>query len=269
MGRSAEAMHRDAADMANRGKLLAAQRLLSRARGLTEDANLQARIAATLAVTLARTGHLEEAERVCLAALESPGLTRETTAILEAQMGVITEWAGRLDDADLWLSRAIATIDEPVPRAHALLNRGNIGMQRRDLDRAAADTAAAAAIYAERALAVDEAEALHNLGYIDLLRGDLVAALKEMTAARPTLGVSKASGAISDLDRAEVLREAGLTREAEALLAGAAGAFGATRMPKERAEAEFHLARSLLTHDPLRARRVAAAAAGRFRRIGS
>ena len=72
--------------------------------------------------------------------------------------------------------------------------------------------------------------------------------------------MSKASGAISDLDRAEVLREAGLTREAEALLAGAAGAFGATRMPKERAEAEFHLARSLLTHDPQRARRVAAAA---------
>ncbi len=263
-------MHRDAADLANRGKLTSAQRLLARARTLTDDANLQARIAATLAVTLVRTGHLADAERVCLAALESPGLTRETTAILEAQMGAIAGWAGRLDDADMWLSRAITTIDEPVPRAHALLNRGNIGMQRRDLDRASADTAAAAAIYAERALAVDEAEARHNLGYIDLLRGDLVAALKEMTAARPTLAdASKASAAIGDLDRAEVLREAGLTREAEALLAGVAGAFGATRMPKERAEAEFHLARSLLTHDPQRARKVAAAAASRFRRIGS
>src|SRR4051794_7421507 len=112
MGRSAEAMHRDAADLANRGKFSAAQRLLSRARGLTDDPNLQARIAATLAVTLVRTGHLEEAERECLAALESPGLSGETIAILEAQMGTITDWAGRLDDADMWLSRAIATIRE-------------------------------------------------------------------------------------------------------------------------------------------------------------
>ena len=94
MGRSAESMHRDAADLANRGKLTSAQRLLARARTLTDDANLQARIAATLAVTLVRTGHLADAERVCLAALESPGLTRETTAILEAQMGAIAGWAG-------------------------------------------------------------------------------------------------------------------------------------------------------------------------------
>ncbi len=91
-----------------------------------------------------------------------------------------------------------------------------------------------------------------------------------MTAVRQTLAdASRASGAISDLDRAEVLREAGLIREAEVLLARAAAAFGSTRMPRERAEAEYHLARSLVTHDPVRARRVAASAVRRFRAIGS
>ena len=269
MARTAESMHRAATELSNRGRLVAAQRMLARARDSTEDPNLQARIAATLAVTLARTGHLDEAERVCMSAMESPGLSRETRAIVEAQMGTVAEWAGHLDDANTWLTKAIATIQDPIPRAHALINRGSIGMQRRDLDAAAADTAAAAAIYSERALPIDEAEARHNLGYIDLLRGNLVAALSSMSAARPTLGSSKASGAISDLDRAEVLREAGLTREAESLLEKAAFAFGQTRMPKERAEAEFHLARSLLTHDPVTARKVAASAVRRFRNIGS
>lgn len=235
-----------------------------------DDIDLLAKITATRAVILARTGHLEQAEQMCLGALESSGISRATLALLEGQMGNIAEMAGRLDDADHWLTRAIDTIDDPIGRAHALINRGLIGMQRRDLDRAATDTGEAAAIYAREARPVDAAEARHNLGYIDLLRGDIVAALAEMTAVRQTLAdASRASGAIGDLDRAEVLREAGLPREAEALLAKAADSFGTTRMPRARAEAELHLARSLLTHDPQRARAVAASAVRRFRRIGS
>ncbi len=45
--------------------------------------------------------------------------------------------------------------------------------------------------------------------------------------------------------------------------------FGRQRMPQSRAEAEYHLARSLLAHDPVRARPVAARAARRFRTLGS
>ncbi|MFB9644867.1 hypothetical protein ACFFPJ_03540, partial [Microbacterium terregens] len=270
MGRSAESLHRAAVELANRGRLTAAERTLARAEALTDDVDLRGRIAGTRAVILVRTGRVAEAEQLCLETLQGPGLSSATTAILEGQLGSIAEFAGRLDDADQWLSRAIATIDEPVARAHLLINRSLISMQRRELDRAAQDTGTAAEIYARSALAVDEAEARHNLGYIDLLRGDLVAALTEMTAARETLAAASRPGsAISDLDRAEVLREAGLTREAEELLTRAARVFGSARMPKERAEAEFQLASSLLTHDPARARRVAATATRRFRAIGN
>ncbi len=266
MGTSAAALHREAVDRATQGRLAAAERALARARALTEDPDLLARIAGTLAVIRARTGDIVEAERLCLDALNTDGLSRQTIAILEGQMGAIAEFGGRLDDADTWLSRAIDTTDDPIARANMLINRGLIGMQRRDLDRAADDTSSAAAIFADAERPVDAAEARHNLGYIDLLRGDIVSALSEMTAARITIsGVSRGNAAIGDLDRATVLREAGLTREAEVLLASAATTFGETRMPKERAEAEFQLARSLLSHDPARARRVARAAARHFR----
>ncbi|KJL45250.1 CHAT domain protein [Microbacterium terrae] len=270
MGTSAASLHREAVDLANQGRLATAERALARAAGLTDDADLSARILGTLAVIRARTGDVGEAERLCLEAMDGTGLSRETVAILEGQMGAIAEFAGRLDDATLWLGRAIAMTDEPVARANMLVNRGLIGMQRRDLDAAADDTAAAAGIFAAADRAIDAAEARHNLGYIDLLRGDIVAALSEMTAARAIIaGVSKANAAIGDLDRATVLRDAGLTREAEALLASAAKTFGDTRMPRERAEAEFQLARSLLTHDPRRARRIARTAVRRFEALGN
>ena len=52
-----------------------------------------------------------------------------------------------------------------------------------------------------------------------LLGGDLVSALSEMVKARATLvGVSPVMAAIGDLDRAEVLRQAGQTTEAERIL---------------------------------------------------
>ncbi|GAA3649324.1 CHAT domain-containing protein [Microbacterium marinilacus] len=111
--------------------------------------------------------------------------------------------------------------------------------------------------------------ALHNAGYAALLEGDLVTALERMSEARPIMASSPVNEAICDLDRAEVLREAGQVLEAERTLAGVARSFGAARMPQSRAEAEFHLARSLLAHDPARSADVAAAAARRFRGLRS
>ncbi|GAA3633928.1 CHAT domain-containing protein [Microbacterium awajiense] len=267
MGRSAEALHHDAVDLTNRGRFGQAQHLLARADALTDDRDLRARIAGTQALIHARSGDLVRAESVALAAWETAGLSDGTMAILAGQLGSIAERAGRLDDADRWLTRAIDALDDGVARANLLVNRGVVGIERRDLARAAADTRAAAEIYAAEGLDVDAAEARHNLGYIDLLRGDVVAALAEMTRAHPVLArASKAGAAISALDRAEVLRDAGLLREAEELFSDAADALATMRMPKERAEAEFALATSLLRNDPVRARRIAASAARRFRR---
>ncbi len=267
MGRSAEALHHDAVDLTNRGLFGRAEHLLARAGVVSDDRDLHARIAGTQALIHARSGDLERAEAVALAAWQTSGLSDETIAILAGQLGSIAERAGRLDDADRWLTRAIGALDDGVERANLLVNRGVVGMERRDLARAAADTRAAAEIYAAEGLEVDAAEARHNLGYIDLMRGDVVAALAEMTRANPVLArASKAAAAISALDRAEVLRDAGLLREAEELFSDAVDALSTMRMPKERAEAEFALATALLRNDPVRARRIAASAARRFRR---
>jgi len=270
MGRTAHQLHREGVELANRGQLTSAQRVLSRASELTDDPDLGARIASTLAVTYARTGDLARAERLCRQAWEAPNLQSSTRALVAGQMGAIAQAAGRLDDAQHWISQAIAAVDEPIARATLLQNRSYIGMQRRDLVRARADTAAAAELYARQGAQVDAAEANHDLGYIDLLRGDLVGALARMTDARQTLAdASRAGGAVSDADRAEVLRDAGLVREAEELLVSAARVFGAIRMKPERAKAEYALARSLLNHDPVRAGTVASTAARRFRLVGS
>lgn len=269
MARSAESLQAAAVDLANRGRLNAAERMLRRAETINDDPQLAARIAGTLALTVARRGDIVAAERICRDALESPLLNAATASILAGQLGSIAEQAGRFDEAERWLSAAIDAIEDSVQRANLLVNRSVVRMQRGHLERAATDARSAAEAYAAHALPIDEAEARHNLGYIDLLRGDLVAGLHEMDAARGVLAESSiTSGAISDLDRAEVLRDAGLTREAESLLERAATVFGASRMPKTRAEAEFNLARSLLTHDPDRARDVAKQAGRRFRSLG-
>lgn len=257
-------------ELVNRGRLTSAKRALITAGQRAVEANLRARIVGTLALVHARTGSLAEGERMCEEALASPGLEASTIALLSGQMGSIAEQAGRLDDAERWLSQAIAGIDDPFARANLLINRSTVSMQRGRLDEAARDTAAAAASYAAHERKVDEAEARHNLGYINLLRGDLVAALQDMQSARPILAdASPASAAIGDVDRAEVLRDAGLSRDAEELLAHAAQVFGRERMPRNRAEAEFNLARSQLMHDPARALTAAAFASRRFRKLGN
>ncbi|MET0771911.1 MAG: CHAT domain-containing protein, partial [Candidatus Limnocylindrales bacterium] len=116
----------------------------------------------------------------------------------------------------------------------------------------------------------DAAMARHNLGYVLLLEGDLVAALTEMADARRAMSqVSPVNVAIGDLDRAEVLREAGLVTEAERLLESVARTLGAHRMPQMRGEAELQLSRSLLTHDAQRAALAATSAMRRFRALGS
>ena len=84
--------------------------------------------------------------------------------------------------------------------------------------------------------------AVHNAGYVALLEGNLVQALDSMSEARPVMEQASAvNAAICDLDRAEVLREAGLTSEAERALERVARVFGAHRMLQARAEAELHL----------------------------
>lgn len=250
------------------GKYAGALRKLDAAARRTEDPDQRARIVGTRAVILQRTGQPAAAEQLCRAALATRGISPHTEAVLIGQLGALAMYGGRFDEAVRLLTRSIVKLGEdPVAAARTRVNRSVASIQLGRLQDATADLEAAAAAFGELGLSTDAGQARHNIGYVSLLAGDLVAALQQMHEARPFAASSPVAAAIGDIDRAEVLRDAGLTTEAERILSRAVTVFGAHRMPQSRAEAEFNLARSHLLHDPPRARRLAAAAAARFRSV--
>ncbi len=120
-------------------------------------------------------------------------------------------------------------------------------------------------------LSVLGAQAEHNLGYAELLTGDLPAALRHMEAVRPVLAtLSPAFEAVCNTDRAQALMAAGLSSDADATLAAVARAFGRQGLRQSQAEAELLGAQlALSTRRPGDAVRLARRAATRFRRRGS
>ncbi|WP_223623710.1 CHAT domain-containing protein [Microbacterium sp. EST19A] len=269
---SASELHRRGVEAANARRFTQARRALDAASARTDDPDLRARIDGTAAYVLAQTGEPAAAEQLCRAALARSGLGAETITVLSGQLGTLLMHGGRLDEAETMLTQAIDTFTEigveSVELANCLMNRSVMRMQRHELDACTTDLRRAVAVYEATGDEEPLAEARHNLGYAALLGGDLVTALTLMTRSRPTLAAtSDLAAAISDLDRAEVLRDAGLTTEAEALLSRVAREFGAQRMRQARGEAEFHLSRSLLRHDPPAAERAARTAARRFRSL--
>lgn len=268
---TATELHRRGLEATNARRFAQARRTLAQAAERTDDPELLARISGTLAYALDQTGQPAEAEQLCRTTLAREGLNAETRAILSGQLGALLTHSGRLDEAEEALSAAIdAMAPGSIERANCLMTRSVVRMQRHDLDRCREDLEQASEIFAAHEQQEPHAEAQHNLGYVALLAGDLVTALALMTKSRPTLAAtSDLAAAISDLDRAEVLRDAGLTTEAEELLRRVATLFGAQRMRQARAEAELHLSRSLLHHDAAAAERVAGTAARRFTALGS
>nr|WP_253941404.1 CHAT domain-containing protein [Microbacterium sp. SYP-A9085] len=266
-------MHRRAVDESIRGRFVQAERTLRDAAALAasgRDVDLRARIMGTRAVVRQRTGMPAEAERLCRQAIALPGLREDTRAVLLGQLGALALMGGRLREALRELSDAIDGLAaDPVAQARVRMNRSVTRLQLRDLDGAADDLEHAERTFTDADLPVDAGQAQHNRAYVALLQGDLIAALNGMQAARPRAAASPVAAGICDADRAEVLRDAGLTRDAERLFETSAAVFGAQRMPQLRAEAEFQLACSQLLHDPARARRIAAAAVRRFAALGN
>ena len=268
---SAQELYRRGRAHLNAGQNAAARRALARAQERTEDPDLRARIAGSLAAVTIRQGEPETAERLIRDALAGPDVSVETAAMLHGQLGLLALERGDLDAAVSWLDRGISAIGASREhRTPMLVNRSVAHMQAGRLAAARADLELAAADYAAAGDDVERAMAVHNAGYVALLEGDLVPALALMSEARTVMErASAVNTAISDVDRAEVLRDAGLTTEAEQILERVARVFGANGMTQARGEAEFNLARSLITHDPAGAAAVAAAAARRFRTLGS
>lgn len=278
---TAEQLYRRGVDSSNASRHAAARRELETALARTNDAELRARIVGTLANVISLRGEPERARLLCRAALDGDGISPHTAAVLHGQLGLLALGVGDFEATVRHTSRALeglgeaGTSHEPGEgegevRANVLLNRSVALMQLGQLDAALADLHEASAIYARVGDAASIAMCEHNVGYLALLQGDLVRALDGMErAARVLRGGSSVATAIGELDRAEVLRDAGLTSEAEQMLARAARTFGAHGMRQARGEAEFNLARSLLLHDPAGAVAVARAAARRFAGLGS
>jgi tetratricopeptide (TPR) repeat protein len=268
---SAAELHRRGRAHLNAGQNAAARRVLLLAAQRTDDADLRARIAGSLAALTIRQGDPAAAGELCREALAHPGVSDATAAILYGQLGLLALERGALDEAIELLDRGISGIGgEAEYRAPMLVNRSVAHSQAGNLGRARADVEAAARDYETVGGEVERAMAMHNAGYIALLEGDLVCALDTMGQARSALAAASAvNAAICDLDRAEVLRDAGLAREAELSLERVVAIFAAHRMRQAKGEAQFHLARSLLTHSPARAAVIAAAAVRTFRAVDS
>lgn len=268
---SAGEFYRRARDHLNAGRNAAARRDLARAAARTDDPDLRARIAGSTAALVIRQGDPAEAERLVRDALEREGLAPETRAMLHGQLGLLALERGALDEAVVELDLGIAgTGDDRDLRPAMLNNRSVAHMQSGALDKAVDDLERAVEDYLAAGEELRAAMAMHNAGYISLLSGDLVKALREMARARVVLEPTSAVNvAICDLDRAEVLRDAGMAGDAERGLRDVAQVFAAHRMPQARGEAEFHLARSLLAHAPIAAAGAAAKASRIFRRVES
>ena len=250
-------------------RLPTARRLLERARNEAVEPDLLARIEASRAFLTVELGDPAGALVVCDAALAMDGVTFETMGVLYSQRALILLRLGETAAALDAFGVGIAMLTDPVELGKAHINRGNVHLARGAGADAAQDFAKAVSLLTN-SNPLEAAMAEHNLGYADLLRGDLVSALRHMDAVRPVLlPLSPVGVAITNQDRAEVLMAAGMSRSALNVLDEAARTFGQRRMPHRRGEAELIIARTALADDPRRALTTARAARARFTRVGA
>lgn len=165
-------------------------------------------------------------------------------ALAHIQAGVLCARAGRIEEA-LMHMRPAARLSNALPvddRVRLLLNKGAISSQSGHLAEAATDLATAAK------LAVDLPDyafmALHNLGFVEYLRGDLAEALRVMLAA-DDMDV-QVERSVARLDRARVLMEVGLLDDAAGLLATTVASMRTAAMADELTDALLDEARCAL-----------------------
>lgn len=247
-----------------------ARALLDRARSLATEADLSARIDATLAYLRFDEGDVEGALRLCDDALANPAIGDLTAGVLHNQRALILSRTGDFAAALAEYDSSLRLLDDPVELGKAYINRGAIYVAQADVALAVADLTSAVDLLTRADHPTEAAMAEHNLGCALLLRGDLVSALAHLDAARPTLlPLSPVGVAICNQDRAEVLIAAGMVSQGRSDLREAARVYGQRRLHQRRGEAELTLARTLLTTDPAGALVAAREARRRFVRVGT
>jgi len=269
---TAKQLHERAMRANEHGRHAEARRTLRQALVRADGPELRARILLSLGYQEAERGHVDEG-LVMLDQADVPGLSAEVLGLLASQRGLLLMRAGREGEALVAFDEALRLLDESNPLAitRAALNRGDVHLQRQDLAAARADFERAVEVARRHGYDVQAAMATHNLGYVDLLAGDLPSALRHIDEVAPQFeAMSVAHAAVSHGDRAQVLMAAGLWTEADADLTAAATAFGLRRMRQSQAETELARARLALAQDDyVKAERLARQARTRFARRGS
>jgi CHAT domain-containing protein/tetratricopeptide (TPR) repeat protein len=188
------------------------------------------------------------------------------------QRGLLLLRTGRWADA-----LAQFTAAEPLLNADremlaaVLLNRGVLHLNTGDLRRARSDLRRAGDIAVAAGLELVAAKTTHNLGYCELLSGDIPSALHLFDEAAAVYArTAPGNMPVLETDRARALIAAGLACDAISELDCAITAFRRQRLHQYCAEAELTRAQAALaTGDLLAARRWSTAAIRRFRARGN
>ena len=244
------------------GRHALAVSLLTRAVDRATDPNQRATALQSLAHAVAERGSPTEGITMCREALSLEGLDDRVLGLVHSQLGLLLMRSGSDAEALAEFEAAEPLVKDDgdlLGRLH--LNRGNIHLHHLDTERAAADFEMARASTHD---VIDRAMAVHNLGYVDMLRGDLVSALRLMDEAASVLApLSPVAAAVCAGDRAEVLAAAGMPKAAARLLEDVVRTYARHRLRQFQGEALVVRARSLMLVDP----GAAAAAARRAARV--
>jgi tetratricopeptide (TPR) repeat protein len=187
---------------------------------------------------------LDQAAAEAEAAPES--IRRGLVGLVFGQRGVILLRSGQFAESLAPISASLAAHDPDDLRSRAIdhLNRGFALMQVGRITDALKDHEAAHQYAEADGNTRTQSFALHNIGYVRHLMGDLPGALVAMEKALEVL--PDESTAIDMLGRAEALFEGGLVAAADELLTDAIPQLTASRLRPERAKAEYYRARCLL-----------------------
>jgi CHAT domain len=231
---------------------------------------LAARMVITLAYLEAEQGQAGYGLRLLDQA--EPAVAAADRGHLHSQRGLMLLRTGRWADAlgQFTTAEPLASHD-PELQARVLLNRSVVYLNTGDVRRARSDLRRSISVADSAGLTLLAAKATQNLGYCDLIGGDIPAALHQFdVAARAYAATAPGMLPVLATDRARALLAAGLAEDAAAALDGVIAAFRRQRLDQNLGEAELNRAQAAqAAGDLLTARRWAGLAMRRFQARGN
>lgn len=231
-----------------------------------------ARLLRSLSLVEAELGHARYGLRLLDSAQRLSATADHDRGVLLMQRGTILMRTGRWQEALAQLTAAEPLLEaDPYQLAGVLMNRGVLYLSTGNVRRARGDFVKGRTVAGEANLELQVAKATHNLGYCELLGGDVPSALNLFGAAASVYRrIAPGLMPALETDRARALLAVGLADEAASELDSAIAAFRRRRSDQDCAEAELDRAQAALAAgDAQTARRWSAAAIRRFRARGN